>query len=375
MSSLKNHLHDKLSEREKENAFRKLVLPNENLIDFYSNDYLGLARNNSFSPNEKLAWGSTGSRLLGGNSKTHEAFEKYVADFHQSEAALVFNSGYAANTGLFSCLLSKGDTYIFDELCHASIREGIRLNHATAWSFAHNDVSDLEKKLALGFREPQSSSKRVVVIVESVYSMDGHFAPLREIVALKEKYDFDIVVDEAHAVGVFGKNGEGKVIEENLQEKIFARVVTFGKALGAHGATVLGGEELKNYLINFSRPFIYTTALPPIAIEHLHYQYERLENANEERKKLNQLIIEYRKLINEYPKLQSISLDSYSPIQSILIPGNIEVKIVAEKLKDSGFDIRPILSPTVPLGKERLRICLHSFNTEKEIDDLMKVVL
>lgn len=364
MSSLRKHLQDKLSGREKENAFRQLVLPNENLLDFYSNDYLGLAKENTFSPNEKLAWGSTGSRLLGGNSKTHEAFEKYIADFHHSESALVFNSGYAANTGLFSCLLSKGDTYIFDELCHASIREGIRLNHATAWSFVHNDVEDLEKKLSL-------AKGRVVVIVESVYSMDGHFAPLREIVALKEKYDFEIIVDEAHAIGIFGKNGEGKVVEENLQDKIFARVITFGKALGAHGAAVLGSEELKNFLINFSRPFIYTTALPPISIEHLQHQYERMKNANDERKKLNQLIFEYRKLINENPKLKSNSLDSYSPIQSILIPGNENVKAAAEKLKSNGFDVRPILSPTVPLEKERLRVCLHSFNREVEIKKML----
>lgn len=367
MSSLKKHLQDKLSEREKENAFRKLVLPNKSLIDFYSNDYLGLARENSFSPNEKLAWGSTGSRLLGGNSEIHEKFEKYLAEFHQCESALVFNSGYSANTGLFSCLLTKGDTYIFDELCHASIRDGLRLNHATAWSFLHNDVHDLEKKLQL-------AKGRVVVIVESVYSMDGHFAPLQKIIALKEKYNFDIVVDEAHAVGLFGKEGRGLVNEEQLEDRIFARVITFGKALGAHGAAVLGSNELKDFLINFSRPFIYTTALPPIAIEHLQHQYERMKNANEERNQLKNLIHFYRQELVKYPKVLENSLQSFSPIQSVLFPGNENVKATSEKLKANGFDIRPILSPTVPEGKERLRICLHSFNGEVEISDLLKVI-
>lgn len=365
MSSLKHRLEEKLSEREKENAFRKLVLPNKKLIDFYSNDYLGLALQNSFNTNS--SWGSTGSRLLGGNSEAHEKLEKFLAQFHQSESALIFNSGYSANTGLFSCLLTKGDTYIFDELCHASIRDGLRLNHATSWSFLHNDVDDLEKKLQL-------AKGRVVVVVESVYSMDGHFAPLQKIVALKEKYDFDIIVDEAHAIGLFGKQGSGIVNEEQIEDRIFARVITFGKALGSHGAAILGNEKLKNYLINFSRPFIYTTALPPVAIEHLHHQYELMLKMDKEREKLKSLIHFYRKELTKYPKLLENSLESFSSIQSILIPGNNNVKLVAEKLKQNGLDIRPILSPTVPEGKERLRICLHVFNSDEEIRNLMKIL-
>lgn len=367
MSSLYHRLEEKLSEREKENAFRKFVLPNKNLIDFYSNDYLGLAKENHFEVNVSSSWGSTGSRLLGGNSESHEKFEKFLSEFHQCEAALLFNSGYSANTGLFSCLLTKGDTYIFDELCHASIRDGMRLNHATSWSFLHNDVDDLEKKLQL-------AKGRVVVIVESVYSMDGHFAPLQKIVALKEKYDFDIVVDEAHAVGLFGKQGRGIVNEEQIEDRIFARVITFGKALGSHGAAVLGSEKLKNYLINFSRPFIYTTALPPIAIEHLQYQYETMMKMDEEREKLKSLIQFYRKELIKHSKILKNSLESFSSIQSILIPGNDQVKLVAEKLKQNGLDVRPILSPTVPEGKERLRICLHVFNTEEEIVKLINII-
>jgi len=366
MNSLEKQLQQKLSGRTAENSLRELKISLPGSIDFFSNDYLGFVRD--FSSSESI-WptGSTGSRLLGGNSKIHEDTEAVIATFHQSPAALIFNSGYAANTGLFSCLLTKADTYIYDELCHASIRDGIRLNPATAWSFAHNDLKDLEKKLKL-------AQGKKVVIVESVYSMDGDFAPLKEIASLCEKYDAVWIADEAHAVGVFGKNGEGRVVEENLQSNVFASIITFGKALGVHGAAVLGSEDLRNYLINFSRPFIYTTALSPQSIQHIHEAYEKLRNNPEKRTQLRALIRFYREEMNTYPEIKKNSTESFSSIQTIIIPGNDAVKALSKKLGEQKIDVRPILSPTVPKGKERLRICLHTFNTESEIAMLLKQI-
>jgi 8-amino-7-oxononanoate synthase len=200
--------------------------------------------------------------------------------------------------------------------------------------------------------------------------MDGDFAPLKELVAICEKYNASLIVDEAHANGIFGKNGEGRVVEENLQEKVFARVLTFGKALGSHGAVVLGSENLRNYLINFSRPFIYTTALPPVAVKHIRHQYDRLISENDRRQNLISLISYFNSRKKDFSGLNEFSPQSESTIQTIIIPGNEMVKALSQKLLEEKLDVRAILSPTVPEGKERLRICLHSFNSEKEIDAL-----
>jgi 8-amino-7-oxononanoate synthase len=365
MRTISSHLLQKTESRKEKNAFRELRLSNPHFIDFFSNDYLGFARENSAHENN-LPAGSTGSRLLGGNSEIHEHAEKFMAAFHKSESALIFNSGYAANTGLFSCLLEKGDYYIYDDLCHASIRDGIRLNPAHAWSFAHNDLNDLEKKL-------QNASGKKVVITESVFSMDGDFAPLKEIAGLCKKYDAAFIVDEAHAVGIFGNKGEGKVVEEKLEKEVFARIITFGKALGTHGAAVLGEESLKQFLINYSRPFIYTTALPPRSIQEILNHYKFLQQYSSRRDDLHLLISYYLKK-RDAAGFKEISTPGFSAIQTIIQPGNEAVKSLSKKLALKKLDVRPILSPTVPEGKERLRICLHSFNSKSEIDLLMEVI-
>jgi 8-amino-7-oxononanoate synthase len=263
-------LDKKLNERIESDSLRTLILTNYS-IDFCSNDYLGIVKNklieNTISSN--LSHGSTGSRLLSGNYQLIEETEKLIADFHEAEAGIIFNSGYDANTGLLSSVPQKNDMIIYDQLSHASLRDGIRLSFATAFSFLHNDLQDLEKKLSAS----HSDSKKFVV-TESVFSMDGDFAPLREIVDLCEKYHAALIVDEAHATGVAGEKGEGLVQKLNLQNKCFARIHTFGKACGVHGAIILGSQKLKQYLVNFSRQFIYTTSLPPAATEAIFVSYK-----------------------------------------------------------------------------------------------------
>ena len=359
------HIQNQLDKRKKENAFRELKT-NQNLIDFCSNDYLGFARESSIhqAENSFKNYGATGSRLISGNYQITEDVEKYLAQFYQSESALIFNSGYNANVGLFQCLPQKNDTIIYDEFIHASIRDGIKLSNAKNFAFAHNNLDALTVKL-------KQASGNVYIVVESIYSMDGDAAPLVEIAKICKKQHAALIVDEAHAVGIFG-NGKGLVAELSLEKEVFARVVTFGKAYGGHGAAVLGSKILRDYLINFSRAFIYTTALPLSSIVAIKNAHEFLNQNLSRIEKLKELIIYFRSSTLNF---KLITLNSYSAIQCIIIPGNDEVKIVATQIQKKGFDVGEILSPTVPKGKERLRICLHSFNTKEQIDKLVSLLI
>ena len=359
-------LSKKLQQRAENGLLRQLTF-SEELIDFCSNDYLGFSRENILSdPYSKekamLPSGSSGSRLLSGNSPYVETLEQKIADFHHAEAGLLFNSGYDANLGLFSCVPQKGDTILFDEFCHASIRDGIRLSSAISFKFKHNSITDLERLLL-------KSTGNVFIAIESIYSMDGDIAPFEELVKLSEKYRANLIVDEAHAAGVFGEKGKGLVNEFNIENKVFARVHTFGKALGCHGAVILGSKILRDYLINYCRPFIYTTALPQHSLKFIELAYIALENKHENLGHLKNIITYFQTLANDLA-LSFVS-NNNGPIQWIKTPGNDLVKEIANKLIVKGFDVRPILSPTVPKGEERIRVCLHAYNTKKELEDLL----
>lgn len=354
-------LQKKLQEREANQSLRKLSITN-NLIDFCSNDYLGIATNSLLKHSQQLNSGSKGSRLLAGNFELIEEAEKQLANFYQQPAALIFNSGYDANIGLLSCVPQKGDTILYDYLCHASIRDGIRLSFATGYSFEHNNLESLEQKLKL-------AQSNVFVVTESVFSMDGDEAPLQAIVNLCQQYNAYVIIDEAHATGIIGENGEGLCVQQNLHNHVFARIHTFGKACGTHGAVVVGSEQLKNYLINFARSFIYTTALPPTAIQSIINAHNILPTLQQERKQLKVLIDCFNTSSIKYSKIASSTA-----IQAVIIPGNETVKNVAHQLQNKGFDVRPILYPTVPKNTERLRIVLHSFNTIAQLEELIKVL-
>jgi len=312
-----------------------------------------------------MASGSTGSRLLSGNYPLIEETENLIAHFHHANAALVFNSGYDANVGLLASVPQKEDVIIYDKLSHASIRDGIRLSFATSFSFLHNDLDDLEKKLTAATQ----SGSNIFVVTESVFSMDGDMAPLIEISELCEKYNAALIVDEAHATGVIGARGEGLVQQLELQNNCFARVYTFGKACGCHGAAVLGSKKLKDYLINFARTFVYSTSLPPSAVAAINAAYTIFPTLNDERIHLNHLIEIFRSKALRYQVLKSDT-----PIQVVIIPGNNEVKKAADILQENSLDARAILYPTVPKGQERLRIVFHSFNTKDEVKKLVELL-
>ncbi len=360
-----------LDKRLEQHAFRQLRLPGA-AVDFCSNDYLGLARNGrvqeaalTISRQLPQVHGSGGSRLLAGNYALVEQAERLLAAFHAAAAGLIYNSGYDANLGLFSSVPQKGDTIIYDKLIHASIRDGVRLSAALAFSFVHNSVEDLRKKL----ENAAPGGGRLFVTVESVYSMDGDMAPLVEIVQLCREFDALLIVDEAHATGVIGKRGEGLVQALQLENDCFARMHTFGKAVGCHGAVILGSGVLRDYLINFSRSFIYTTALPPHAVAVILASYDVFPDMHEERAHLYRLIHQFREAVP-----QERRLDSVTPIQIVMVPGNAEARQLAAMLQHDGLDVRAILHPTVPRGQERLRVVLHSFNTEAEVARLTTAI-
>lgn len=374
MRNLPNILKAKLESRIQNNALRQL--PSEgNLVDFASNDYLGFSKSelifnqthqylldNAFVQN-----GATGSRLLSGNHNLYSITEDFISKFHKVESALIFNSGYDANVGFFSSVPQKGDLILYDELCHASIRDGIQLSYAKAYKFNHNDFEDLEQLIL------RNQNTTIYIVTESVFSMDGDCPNLEELIALSEKHNCYLVLDEAHALGVFGDKGQGLVQEFGLQDKIFARIMTFGKGLGCHGAAILGSQELKQYLVNFARSFIYTTGLSPHSVATILLAYQYLDKENKDIGLLRENIIHFNQQKNLLG-LKPIFVRSKSAIQSVIIPGNEKVKTIAKQLQEKGFDVKAILSPTIPEGQERLRFCLHAFNTKNEISEVLQLL-
>ncbi|MDE0535246.1 aminotransferase class I/II-fold pyridoxal phosphate-dependent enzyme [Tenacibaculum sp. L6] len=362
-------LHQKIIQRETQNSLRKLGKENS-LIDFSSNDYLGFAKSEIIFDkthqylidNNLKINGATGSRLLSGNHALYTEVEKQLAKLHNSETSLIFNSGYDANIGFFASVPQRGDIILYDELIHASIRDGIQLSNAKSFKFKHNDITHLDEML----KRVQHDDIEIYVITESVFSMDGDSPDLVSISQIVEKHtNVHLVVDEAHALGVFDF---GLIQKLQLENAVFARIITFGKGLGCHGSAILGCKQLQQYLVNFARSFIYTTGLSPHALATIKIAYDVLSNCHS-REKLEQNIQHF---ISESKRLQLHFIESASAIHCCIISGNERVKNIASLLQQKGFDVKPILSPTVPLNQERLRFCLHSYNSKEEITNVLE---
>ena len=368
-------IEQKLEQRKLDTSFRSLTTQSD-LIDFSSNDYLGFSRSSTlfdqthaFLIKNKIKHnGSTGSRLLTGNHSLYEKAEKLLAQFHQSDAALIYNSGYDANIGLLSSVPQRGDFIFYDEYIHASIRDGIRLSNAKAYKFLHNDIADLKRQIS----KIERTSAAIYIVTESIFSMDGDAPDLKELVDLAQLIQAHLIIDEAHATGVIGNHGVGLVQKLKLEDRIFARVHTFGKGLGCHGAVVLGAAKLKEYLINFSRSFIYTTGLAPHSLAAILMSYQHLEKTDAVNK-LNENIAYFNTQIHLLG-LEFSFIKSDSSIHCCIIEGNKKVKAISQELVKAGFDVKAILPPTVPKNKERLRFCLHSFNTFAEISSVLQLL-
>ena len=295
--------------------------------------------------------------------------EKHL-DFLQLDSNTFFaNSEFKICQKNYSDLEIIHDIILYDELCHASIRDGIQMSTAKAYKFQHNDAAELEVLIT----KFKSEGNEVYIVTESVFSMDGDTPNFGELIPLSEKYFCHLVVDEAHALGVFGEKGEGIIQSLGLQDKVFARIMTFGKGLGCHGACIIGTTELKSYLVNFARSFIYTTGLAPHAIATILVAYQQLSAAPE----AIQLLKNNIRYFNQQKiqlGLKPLFVYSKSAIQCAIIPGNEKVKTIANQLQEKGFDVKPILSPTIPAGQERLRFCLHSYNSELEISEVLRLL-
>ncbi len=389
---LPKKLQKKLDARKAVQALRVLA-PVANLVDFSSNDYLGFSSNNNLSQKiskraqtilqeEQLnANGATGSRLLSGNHKLYARTEEMLADFHKAQSALVFNSGYDANVGFFQSVPQRGDLILYDEYIHASIRDGIQMSPARGYKFKHNDITSI-KELVSRLREmhhldDQEGAIELYLVTESVFSMDGDTPDLLAIADICKKNNIHLVIDEAHATAVLGPQGSGLVQELRLEDQVFGRIVTFGKGIGAHGAAILGSEVLKSYLVNFARSFIYTTGLPPHSLAVILSAYEQLlESSNQDAPqlvKLGKLLTHFKAEIQRLA-LDELFIESNSAIHCGVIRGNDAVKTLSRKLKENNFNVKPILSPTVPEGQERLRICLHAYNSKDEVTQLLELI-
>ena len=375
-SSVEKVLQEKLKRRKELQTFRSLFISNG--IDFSSNDYLGLSRNVDLieiihKTTANCYIGATGSRLLSGNNNSFLELEEYLSNYHQAQDCLLVQSGFDANYGLMSCIGGPSDAIFYDEFVHASVHEGVKSSRVGfKSSFVHNNITDFIN-LVCSFQS-QPGSGNIFVVVESVYSMDGDYGDLNGLVTAIESNNLSnvyFIVDEAHSTGITGPLGRGLVCDLGIESKIFARVHTFGKAMGAHGACILGSSLLKQYLLNYCKPVIFSTFLPHHSIVSIKCAYEYLGRHQEGLvHQLNNLINHFRHSILEFIPTHML-LPSSTPIQGLIVPGNRQVVLFCQCLQQKGFDIRPIRSPTVPKGKERIRICMHVHNSIEQIDSLV----
>ncbi|MFO0398505.1 MAG: aminotransferase class I/II-fold pyridoxal phosphate-dependent enzyme [Sphingobacteriia bacterium] len=360
------YLQQQLDERASTGQLRRLPPPLDGRPDFCSNDYLGLARLAQLRLQvahlaQDAPTGSTGSRLLAGNSELAMQVEAQIAAYHGAEAGLLFASGYQANVGLFQALAGRGDTILYDEHIHASMRDGIRLSLAQAFRFRHNDLDDLQARLA---RVPQPGTGRVLIAVEALYSMEGDTAPLGALAQLCARTGARLVVDEAHSNGILGPQGRGLATHPAIAPWCLARVYTFGKALGSHGAIVLGSTTLRDYLVNFCRSFIYTTAPPAHTLYTLQAAYQLLPGLEAERQLLQ---VHTGRLRAALQASGRPFVGGDSPIFGVLAGGDMAQLLQAL----APVQVLPVRSPTVARGQERVRICLHSFNTPDDVSLLI----
>ena len=339
-------------------------------LDLCSNDYLGLATDVRFkravidAVSRGAAVGSTGSRLLSGNSREWVDLESMFADFAGTEAALYFGSGYAANVGLLSSVLGPGDLVFSDALNHASLIDGIRLSRARKVIYPHCDLAFLETAL----RKHEGGEGVRIIVTESVFSMEGDIAPINSLIDLARRYDAELVVDEAHATGVCGPQGRGITADLGVEHEMLAIVHTCGKALASAGAFVCGGSTLKEYLVNRARTFVFSTAMPPYLAGQIHAALNLAREADGERTQLHKIASALRE------GLASAGLNcgmSSTHIVPVLLGTNEMALHVASELQREGFGLKAIRPPTVPLGTARIRISVTSRITMEDIHRLV----
>jgi 8-amino-7-oxononanoate synthase len=369
---LNQRILDELSDLESRAQRRNLESPQG--IDLSSNDYLGLATHPrmkqavSESVNAAARMASTGSRLLSGHDEAWDLLERKFAQWVGAEAALYFTSGYAANVGLLSALLRPEDVVFSDSANHASLIDGIRLSKCRRVIFPHLDLNFLEDEL----RRCADGDGARVIVVESIFSMEGDRAPLAALAALATRYGAELIVDEAHATGARGPCGSGCVAEAGLSGKVLATVHTCGKALAAAGAFVCGSENLRSFLINRARTFIFSTALPPYFASQVVTGMSLAQEADEDRAHLAGMGAFLRDELRANGFEAGSSDSQIVPV--ILGPNEVAIQF-AEYLRARGFGVRAIRPPTVPVGTARLRLSVTSKFSQKVLAELVAAVV
>ena len=372
-ASLDRHLREISSSQGPE-----IEIDGQRFVNFSSNDYLGLAndprlREAAMAAIDEFGVGAGASRLISGTQSPHVRLERALAKWKGTEAALCFSSGYAAALGTIPALVTKNDVVLLDKLCHASLIDGAKLSGAILRVFPHNSLRKLESLLEWARRE--HPGKRVLIVTESVFSMDGDRAPLRELVKLKKRFDALLMLDEAHAVGVIGPNGRGLAAQENLNEDIDVQMGTLSKALGTSGGYICGSRDLIEWLINRARSFIYSTAPPPAIAAAALAAVNFLSSSEGEERRL--LLGERIKLMQELLPRTGLNKEQ-SAVSSAILPwlvGDEQAALdLATALKSEGFLVSAIRYPTVAKGSARLRITVTSAHEENHIRSLCEAI-
>jgi len=350
---------------------REIVLNGQRVLNFSSNDYLGLAndariKHAALEAIQRYGLGAGASRLICGNMTPHEKLEAELAIFKNTESALVFSSGYMANTGIISALMGRDDIVLSDKLNHASIIDGIILSRAQLQRYPHVDMQALEEIL-----KNRKGYKHKLIVTDTVFSMDGDKAPLKEIVDLARRYEAMVMVDEAHAMGVLGAQGGGRVEELGLQGQVDIQMGTLSKAVGCCGAYMCGTQILREYLINKSREFIYTTAMPPALAQAACVALQIIRQDNQLRRQLKDNADYLHK------KLKTMGFDtmnSTTPIIPLLVKDPGRAVAFSQHLLKQGIFVQAIRPPTVPVNTARLRLTVTAAHTRRDLDQLLQAL-
>lgn len=376
MTSQIKFYEEKLEELKKESNFRYLkdfiqegkflVLNNSKLLNLSSNDYLGISIDENIKDNFLSSYKgkleNPSARLLSGSNKPFFELENLIQEELNVEAAVLFNSGYHANVGIYSAFLNRDDVVFIDKLNHASIIDGIYLSGAKLIPFNHLDYDDLENKL----KKYRNQYKNAIISTETLFSMDGDIADIKKLVELKNKFNSILIIDEAHSFGVYG-NGKGICHSLNLTNEIDLIMGTFGKAVGSYGAFAAGKKVLINYLINFARSFIFSTALPEVMVSFSKFILENYIFSSD--KLQNKLFDITNYTLSKFPDTLSKSY-----IIPVILGENERAVMVSNELIKNGFYVLPIRYPTVKKGSARIRISLNPFITKDEIDSFSKII-
>jgi 8-amino-7-oxononanoate synthase len=341
------------------------------LVDFSSNDYLGLADHPALIVGAKKAmekWGAgaRASRLMSGDLEIHHRLESAIAVLKGKEAGLLFGSGYLANTGIIPALCGRDDVIYSDRLNHASIVDGVLLSRARFYRFRHNDLNHLEDLL----KSHRSRYRRALIVAESLYSMDGDLAPVSELLELRGRYGAMLMIDDAHATGVFGAKGEG-TISQTRADAVDVILGTFGKALGGYGAFVAVSNRMRQFLLNRARTFIFSTALPPAVIGANLAAVKLLDEEPERRGRVCELASELRRALREDLGLNT---PSESQIVPVIVGGSRSALNLAESLRDAGFFVKAIRPPTVQEGTARIRLSVTANHSAGDVRRLLEAL-